>query len=514
MIEQETPPCPLGLDSATLSALRDESLPSDELRRLREHAATCPACQERLAEFERIQRALRRQRELEPGDRIWRGIQHRAMSAIGNRHPRPPARLSTSAMRNLAAVASLALVVGLLAIMLANASGNRPGTTAGPTASATPSATSNANGMVPGPQLVWHALPPAPPGLSPVLSPSNGDDGYECQEPEPGATGAAIYVTRDGGQTWTHAGDLPVGANPQPSDTAGKPDTLYCQLRVDAINPATAVAETLWTTMGASPPSSYYTSFATSDFGAHWQKVPASGALVMQLASLQGRIYSYREGDDASFSKTLWVSADNMTTWQAAGEALPTPLQAFWLNPSTGALLVLAYGPNGSGTQFYWSKGPGATWRTFPNSPLGQGTQWVVQAPRGETVWQLCAYLSPSGGSNDQSQPNSLSCSTDGGLTWVSRAALNVQQNSPKGFTFTAPAFAFAIADDGAILATVIGPPPEHIYRLPVGASAWQDMGPLPTSFYNGPQYFPAPGSGLLWFSGQSSAYTATYPGT
>lgn len=133
MIEQETPPCALGLESATLSALRDESLPTRELRRLREHTTTCPACQERLAEFERIQRALRHQPELEPGDRIWLGIQERAMKMPGNRHPRPPLRLSASAMRSLAAVASLALVVGLLAIMLANAAGNRGGPAPQPT---------------------------------------------------------------------------------------------------------------------------------------------------------------------------------------------------------------------------------------------------------------------------------------------------------------------------------------------------------------------------------------------
>ncbi len=56
------------------------------------------------------------------------------------------------------------------------------------------------------------------------MDPANGDDGYICQQPTSGESSAHIYVTRDGGQTWTRAADVPVGANPQPSNTAGKPD--------------------------------------------------------------------------------------------------------------------------------------------------------------------------------------------------------------------------------------------------------------------------------------------------
>jgi hypothetical protein len=127
MIEQETPPCALGIDTATLSALHDAALPLSEEHRLREHVATCAACQARLAAFDQIATALRGQRELDPGDHVWLGVQTRAADR--------PTRVATwlgrgrsaAAWRGLAAVASIALVVGLLATVLANGAGNRPG---------------------------------------------------------------------------------------------------------------------------------------------------------------------------------------------------------------------------------------------------------------------------------------------------------------------------------------------------------------------------------------------------
>jgi hypothetical protein len=127
MIAQESPPCALGLDTATLSARRDAALPPSEERRLREHVATCAACQARLAGFDQIATALRGQRELDPGDHVWVGVQTQATDR--------PARVATwlgsgraaAAWRGLAAVASLVLVVGLLAAVLANGAGNRLG---------------------------------------------------------------------------------------------------------------------------------------------------------------------------------------------------------------------------------------------------------------------------------------------------------------------------------------------------------------------------------------------------
>jgi hypothetical protein len=75
---------------------------------------------------------------------------------------------------------------------------------------------------------------------------------------------------------------------------------------------------------------------------------------------------------------------------------------------------------------------------------------------------------------------------------------------------FVAPGDVFALASDGAVLATVIGPS-NHVYRLPAGSSVWQDLGPQPDSNSPNPAYYPTPSSSVLWYSGDSMA-TATYP--
>ena len=181
MIEQEARPCSQGLDSATLSALHDEALPAAELRHLREHAATCESCQTRLAGFERIQRALRRQPELEPGNRIWLAVQERATNTPGERHdgfrPGLSGMFSPASLRGLAAAASILLVVGLLAAVLANAAGSHGGTAgiAGqPTGSAKP--TQPISSWVPvkptfpptaTPAFPTPTLPPTSPALTP-----------------------------------------------------------------------------------------------------------------------------------------------------------------------------------------------------------------------------------------------------------------------------------------------------------------------------------------------------------
>ncbi len=66
------------ISSETLSAWRDDHLPPAELARLGPHVAICAACQARLAGFDEVARALLRQRNLDPGDRILDGVRRRA----------------------------------------------------------------------------------------------------------------------------------------------------------------------------------------------------------------------------------------------------------------------------------------------------------------------------------------------------------------------------------------------------------------------------------------------------
>jgi len=144
LIEQRTPACALGLSTETLSAWRDDGLPPDEARRVREHAATCAACQERLAAFDLVARALSRQRELEPGDRIWSGVRARMANA---RRAGWRASLGglAGAWRAIVAAACLAAVVALLAYILGNAAARRgPSVVGTPTPRPQPTATATA----------------------------------------------------------------------------------------------------------------------------------------------------------------------------------------------------------------------------------------------------------------------------------------------------------------------------------------------------------------------------------
>ncbi len=189
-------------------------------------------------------------------------------------------------------------------------------------------------------------------------------------------------------------------------------------------------------------------------------------------------------------------------------------MQAFWLNPANGALLVqvLRFAMS-DGLQFYTSTDGGTHWTNMSVPRLGPQAQWVAQWPVSDGPWQICEYVNAELNQSSAPQPNTLACTADGGQHWATRTALSLLQNSSKGFMYTAPMFAFAIADDGAVLATTGSVSTLDVYRLPAGSSTWQDLGPQPTPSYSGPQYFLTPLGSLLWVSGYSGAYTATYPG-
>jgi len=70
--------CADGIDTATLSAWRDEQLTPGTQSSLRAHIADCVACQRRLTQFDLTAQMLLAQDELEPGDRILSGVRERA----------------------------------------------------------------------------------------------------------------------------------------------------------------------------------------------------------------------------------------------------------------------------------------------------------------------------------------------------------------------------------------------------------------------------------------------------
>ena len=182
---------------------------------------------------------------------------------------------SPSALRGLVVAVALALVVVLLAAVLVHAGGSRPTTAAAPTPTATallPTATSAPAGaaIVPGPQLAWrsaaypwHACPMS----VLVVAPSNGDVAYACVENDSGPN-AHIYVTRNGGATWSAGGGLPVGA--QPSERY----SLECYIMADSNNPATVVIVAGWVENGTPGMRSEFSNYATFDYGVHWANSP------------------------------------------------------------------------------------------------------------------------------------------------------------------------------------------------------------------------------------------------
>jgi hypothetical protein len=143
--------CALGIAPATLSALRDESLPPAETQRLRAHIPTCAACQARIAAFNRVGLALRRQRDLEPGAGVWATLQPQVLRK--GRFTMPTTRRNFIG-GTIAALSVIILVALFAQVLRHHGAVTIPGT-AGPTATTSASFTP-------------HPKPSPPPTSTPV----------------------------------------------------------------------------------------------------------------------------------------------------------------------------------------------------------------------------------------------------------------------------------------------------------------------------------------------------------
>ncbi len=105
--------CALGISPETLSSWRDNHLPAPEKARISRHISDCDACRGTLTQFEIVAHTLVRQGELDPGNRVWRGVQaHIARSA-----PRR-AGFPAYAWRGAGATLAVLLVVALFIVTL------------------------------------------------------------------------------------------------------------------------------------------------------------------------------------------------------------------------------------------------------------------------------------------------------------------------------------------------------------------------------------------------------------
>lgn len=108
------PVCAESVVAATLSAWRDHMLSDGEWGRLARHVTTCAACQARLSAYDQDARALFRQRELEPGNRVITSVRERARARTRRPGAPDPRRRVWGALGGLAAVAAIVLLFELV----------------------------------------------------------------------------------------------------------------------------------------------------------------------------------------------------------------------------------------------------------------------------------------------------------------------------------------------------------------------------------------------------------------
>jgi hypothetical protein len=366
----------------------------------------------------------------------------------------------------------------LLAALLAAGCGptaSRVAQTSGTRTPATPTAT-----LPPAP-LSWETvnLPPGNllPGLSNLgllsVAPNDGNTAYACAAPTSLSVGATIWVTHDRGQHWTQLASLPVVSQ----------RLVYCWIVPDAVDPAIAVAELSWPTNPFVEPAFMQgTHFVTFDGGELWQ--PLSGPKrfdVRWMATYRGTTIAAVEAD-VPFISALWVSHDQMQTWQSS--TILTGYDSMSINPTTGELLQIGLFGGGSATteQLEESEDAGQHW-TLISTPLDSTT--VVSPPVAGQPWRICGiaqYTDPNTGI--------LMCSMDGGKTWTERPQYEIDGQ----FLLNE----VAVGPDGTVYAE-IGLIPGTLYRLAPGSDQWQSLSPTPQSQYAVAEL---PDAGIFWSSG------------
>lgn len=382
-------------------------------------------------------------------------------------------------------LAALALALSLTACGQA-AAGAAPSTSPA-AATATP-----LTALISGPALAWHTIT-LPESGQLAVAPTDGDVAYEFNYV---GSVTHVWATRDRGAHWTRGGTLTV-----PTGTTG----LF--VAVDATDANTVVVTFDAAPIGASPQLNRESAAASTDGGASWQTL-LGHQLLWQLATYHGAIYATREGvtSQGADQRNLWISDDGMRSWRVIGPPQTATNPSFLLDPRTGSLL--ATDTFTTPPTLMRSDDGGSHWRQVAVPP---DTEALISTPdttsTGGSPWLTCvaASVGPApGGTNPR---NRLACGTDDGQPWETRPALNLSQQSPKGFMFIAPMDVFALASDGSILATVQNiNAAMTLYRLPAAATAWQILGPV--SNFDSPTFCSGPGSGVLWEEGPSGTLT------
>jgi hypothetical protein len=299
------------------------------------------------------------------------------------------------------------------------------------------------------------------------------------------------------------------------ADVPEAQDAGGCSLVVDLLDPATVLAAVyLHTTNGVPPPGwngiQYFVSF---DGAAHWRPlVNAPNSQLLNFATYEGHIYGTHAvgtgsgaGSGGSVTYTFSVSDDQMETWRPLDASLPAAargqMQQFAVDPATGGILIEV---NLSTLGLWTSTDGGASWQTVPppGTANGASTETLNVVQPGPQGWQLCIAVT--------SAAQSLyGCTLDGGKTWTLHSAAIVctpacpQNGWPIGLVGLTPGgslLSTGLAQSSSTPGTLV----PALFLLPVGASTWQDLGPIPL----GPTLY-RPSPGILW-----SLKDGPHPGT
>lgn len=528
MTTTSTARCPLGISGKTLSSWRNDGLSASEARRVAAHTGDCPACQETLARYDEIRRALRSQAEPDGHDRLWRDVRM-SIAQPGMRRHTGFSMNHNSLLPRLATVAAvLALIVAFVSVFggrLNHQRGNQP----------QPQRVVVKSGV-----LSWTQVA-APPGFTAnepdtqlLVAEGAGSTAYFCGAARLGEP-ITLWVTSDRAAHWTRT-----TSTPSSQGFAG------CTLAVDANNPHIVVANFFPVgSDGNAARVSQWTSYATMDGGTSWTKPDAlQGMNVVNLASFHEHTYAI---GTTGKEFHLYISDDQMRDWSAVdgyifstirkvtGSQDRIDVERVWVNGQSGE--IVAQSSLGSAQSALWlSVDNGYTWAPMPlpvSLAQGQATagaagaqsvgsdsaalnvgQVLVQLNAPDKQWRICGFFSQ--GDNVSSLESSLfACTTTDGQQWAKVEAF------PQG-TYYSP---LALAPDGSLIGEASHPgggapfADMGLYRLApstTSASQWRYLGNIPGTPSQVDISIHGDGSGIVAWADFGNdgrqLYTTTYP--
>lgn len=452
--------CPLGVTEQTLSALRDGLLERVERANLEHHVAGCAACQQRLADFDRVGWTMRSQREPDLRDRVWRGLQRR-MEGANDAHGGPSSGGPSPLRPAVAAIAAVAAVLVVALFVVALAGHIRPGPGSGTTgvlSTATPLATASPS---PTPTTPPGGLPAGwtaaaiPSGYLPdvAFAPSSSSASSRVLYSVVITTGgaAAVQVSHDGGATWQSV--------PSPTSNQDR-----CSISVD---PSDAQDVVLICTPAA---SDGYTVLRSLDGAKSWTKpqLNVTGNCYAGQGWAGSTLLLAFEMCDGGSSQTQLIASvakGSFKRLDSDGSLSGIPLQTSILRlTGHGSTYMVQMGQISSNpTQFadtlLVSNDSGSTWKSVT---LSDGSQRVhLEGVGADGHEWVAAY---------ESQPTQLALSTDDGQTWRKYPAPWANEMGP-GELLVAPDGTVFVTDERAHFQSSI---PDTVYIAGPDATSWR----------------------------------------